>query len=227
MKNASHLFVFAPGVLHATSEDEVEATAHALEEFGLFQMPYDRDVYIEVHGWDATGPSPEIDPNHNIIYGPFGVGQSVGMTIRDIKSGKILLDPPDPYNHPDAISSLKEILIVLLATKNADKATSGNKLAKLGIGKSGSKRFDYTTTISLPRSMPDDPDNPAKGGTKAPHLRRGHIRRQHYGAGRQSEKRIWIAPIFVNADPDFVATRRRYRIGSLAPKTNSAESVNA
>lgn len=35
-------------------------------------------------------------------------------------------------------------------------------------------------------------------GDKRPHLRRGHARRQHYGAGRKLIKDIWIEPVFVN-----------------------------
>ncbi len=35
-------------------------------------------------------------------------------------------------------------------------------------------------------------------GDKRPHLRRGHARRQHYGAGRALVKDIWIEPVLVN-----------------------------
>jgi hypothetical protein len=49
--------------------------------------------------------------------------------------------------------------------------------------------------------------------SKAPHLRRGHIRqRQHYGPGNHFVKKIWIAPVFVNADPDFVNQRAAYNV---------------
>lgn len=41
------------------------------------------------------------------------------------------------------------------------------------------------------------------GGTHARpvgHLRRGHWRKQHYGAGFQCVRPVWIKPVFVNAD---------------------------
>lgn len=38
-----------------------------------------------------------------------------------------------------------------------------------------------------------------RGHTMAPHIRRGHWRRQHYGPGRSQVKRIRIAPVLVNA----------------------------
>jgi hypothetical protein len=59
---------------------------------------------------------------------------------------------------------LRALLIVLLATRNVVKTTKQNKLAKLGIGKRNFRnRFDYTTTISFPADLEDDPDHPGSG----------------------------------------------------------------
>lgn len=207
MKYARHLFVFSPGVMESLSIDELDATKAGLEEVGLYQMPYDRDVYIEIGALEVVGP--DADPDHGIIYGPFGVNQIVGLSVHVRKTGQVT--PADVYDDPPGVEFLRTALIVLLATKNADKRTTESKLAKLGIGKN-IRRFAYTTTISLPGTLPSDADNPPREGHIAPHLRRGHTRRQHYGAGNQMEKKIWIAPVFVNADPDFVAARRTYRL---------------
>jgi hypothetical protein len=105
-------------------------------------------------------------------------------------------------------------LIVLLATRNAVKHTTENKLAKLGIGKKNKRRYSYSTTITLPDELEleADPEHHTQGKPKCPHLRRGHIRRQHWGPARAYEKKVWIAPIFVNADHDFVATRTHYNV---------------
>jgi hypothetical protein len=210
MKNATHLFIFEIGVFGATTEDEVEATAEGLKEVGLYEMPYDRDVFLQISALECVGP--DVDPNHSVIYGPLGINQAVSMAIHD--AGRNFTTKPDPYTDQRAIEKLKMLLIVLLATKNADKRTVENKLAKLGIGKSLRHRFAYTTTIALPRELPADADNPPKGGKVCPHLRRGHVRRQHYGTGNALEKKIWIAPVFVNADPNFVAARKSYRIAA-------------
>lgn len=108
-----------------------------------------------------------------------------------------------------------DFLIAMLATRNVVKTRTENKLAKLGIGQRKYKnRYRYTTTITLPRpeDMESDSEHPPTGAAKAPHLRRGHIRRQHYGPQRAFIKKIWIEPVFVNADPDFVSQRGAYNV---------------
>lgn len=200
MKNARHLFVLAPGILESTSPEEVEATKVGLQEVGLWHMPYDRDVYVQISAREVVGS--DADPGHNIVYGPFGRDQTVRLAVYR-EGHELASDASDPF--PEVI----DLLIVLLATKNAEKKTTTSGMAKLGIGK---KRFVSTTTITIGRELPIDRDNPPRGGTVAAHLRRGHIRLQHYGKENRLEKKIWIASTFVNADPDFVATRTKYRI---------------
>lgn len=110
----------------------------------------------------------------------------------------------------------KMILIVLLATKNACKTRTKDKLAALGIGKAAKRdntRPIYTTTITLPpefttttgQSIPH-----AAGVTLRPHLRRGHKRDQRHGPKLQFVRPIWIEPCFVNADETYVSARTNY-----------------
>jgi hypothetical protein len=111
---------------------------------------------------------------------------------------------------------IASILITLLATRNAVKETTRNKAARLGIGgkKPGStKRYEYVTTITVPAAaeMEDDAEH-APGIKRAAHLRRGHIRRQHYGPRNQMVKLKFINPVFVNADADWVSTRAAYNV---------------
>lgn len=126
---------------------------------------------------------------------------------------------PDIFNelngqrNPERVAA---ILVTLLVTRNAVKETTHNKSARLGIGgkKLGStKRYEYVTTISVPAAaeMEDDPEH-APGTTRAAHLRRGHIRRQHYGPRNSMVKLKFINPVFVNADADWVSTRAAYNV---------------
>ncbi len=127
-----------------------------------------------------------------------------------------------PVRYPDTLMAIqhqvRDFLIVMLATRNVRKTTTVDKLAKLGIGRnrkqSAKHRYTHVTTISLPRpeEMEDDHEHKATGIAKAPHLRRGHIRNQHYGPKGGYVKRIWIEPVFVNADPDFVSKRTAYNL---------------
>jgi hypothetical protein len=110
--------------------------------------------------------------------------------------------------------AIAHALIALLATKNVVKSIKHNPLAKHGIGakKNSTKRYEYVTTISVPRELPKDEEHKPSGNERAPHLRRGHIRRQHYGPGNELIKKIFIAPIFVNADKTWVKQRTAYNV---------------
>lgn len=138
-------------------------------------------------------------------------------------------DITDQVNAVPALQAVTDLLVVLLATKNAIKTTRSNKLAKLGIGKyKGHKDFKYITTISLPpaEEMEDDAEHPAgTGSPKCPHLRRGHFRNVHYGPKRAFTRAAWIAPVFVNADKEWTKTRAAYNV-SLPPLTDEATRLS-
>lgn len=106
-----------------------------------------------------------------------------------------------------------EALLVLLATRNAEKETKECKAAKLGIGKPGI-RHRYTTTIRVGHvtEIVDGDKSSGEATRRRPHLRRGHIRHQHYGPGNKFIKPIFIQPVFVNADDDWVAERTAYNV---------------
>lgn len=62
---------------------------------------------------------------------------------------------------------------------------------------------DTVHVLNVTATTPADPQLTAKGEptgrTTAPHRRRGHWRRQHFGPGRTQTRRVRIAPVMVNA----------------------------
>ena len=99
-------------------------------------------------------------------------------------------------------------LVVLLATKNAEKDRVENRPnSSSAKARNASKNFAYTTTIRIGKIT----ENCKSGGTGSPtrpHLRRGHVRNQRYGEGRREIKQIFIAPVFINADKEYVESQR-------------------
>ena len=142
-------------------------------------------------------------------------GEIDGIIIH--RKGRALHFPKGQIKHAEFIWGPQgaKLLIVLLATRGAEKTVTINKLAKLGIGKK-KNAYARTTTISISHDLQDDAEHAPTGATKIPHLRRGHIRNQKYGPQRAFIKRIWIEPMFVNADPSFVSQRRGYNFSMSA-----------
>jgi hypothetical protein len=108
----------------------------------------------------------------------------------------------------EGFSSIMRTLLVLLATKNAQKDRVENKPnSSSAKQRNASKNFAYTTTIRIGKIT----ENCKSGGTGSPmrpHLRRGHVRNQPYGEGRREIKQIFIAPVFINADKEYVESQR-------------------
>ncbi len=122
----------------------------------------------------------------------------------------------------DAGYKCKDILVVLLATRNVVKKRNENKALRLGIGLSNEFKALYMTSLSVPsvdRMVSDMEHPPREGRTPRAHLRRGHIRMQPYGPRNSLRRQTWIQPMFVNADEQFVSARRGYNVsGPLVEK---------
>lgn len=232
----NQLFRISSETWKTLSPEEIQATIDGLREMGLYRLPYEA-VDIELVDqannirWfreeDATLWNDEVFFKDGKLIDPYLMGTMciclTGVTLspqgddyligvdkievvssRGWKSDVVL----DAFNLSNAINGL----IALLATRNVVKTTKEDKLARLGIGIRRKHKHRYITTISLPPEMEADADHPPRGGHKAPHWRRGHIRRQHYGPKLAFEKRVWIEPTFVNADPEWVDTREAYNV---------------
>ena len=113
-----------------------------------------------------------------------------------------------PQEHQEVFKLFVKTLLVLLVTKNAEKDRVENKPnSSSAKARNASKHFGYTTTIRIGKIT----ENCKSGGTGSPmrpHLRRGHVRNQPYGEGRREIKQIFIAPVFINADKEYVESQR-------------------
>jgi hypothetical protein len=115
---------------------------------------------------------------------------------------------------PDIL--LYRALLVLLATRNADKHVKHSGLVKRGIGKG----YVNTTTITIGKVSDNAGTSEGTGVRRRPHLRRGHIRNQRSGPGLNVVTAIFIEPMFINADDGWVGERTAYRVSkpTLAEK---------
>ena len=225
------LFIIGKDVMNALSDKIVAEVIADLTELGVCQLPYPKvDIRVPADGvvgvwddddphgmrlrhpdwFDADGKLRHIGDHVHLTFLGVSLTSYDGLHVYNARSGKTLRVEPD---HLRERGNIANALITVLATRNVVKDRKEDKLAKLGIGRnSGKHRYRYTTTIRLPAVMDDDEEHPSQGGHKAPHLRRGHIRNQHYGPRNQFIRKVWIKPVFVNADANFVSARAAYNI---------------
>ena len=108
---------------------------------------------------------------------------------------------------------LRYFLMVVLATKNAEKVTKENLTRSISPKqRKDAAKYQYTTTIKIGKITETYGASTGLGGTKRPHLRRGHIRTQHFGKGNAEVKKIFIQPVFVNADDNWISEQKTYRV---------------
>lgn len=257
MKN--QLFIIPASTWTALDRHEVEATAEAMREFGIYRLPYPRidlwlDARVAVHsryrsdrgGYldqlihaGAFKRLPDPEGGADLFVCNMGIADNCVMEVRNLSLERndftkhFRITAPNKWCRAPTTSTSYEpatdgewemylnVIIVLLNTRNAVKSTTRDKLASLGIGrKSGRHAHEYVTTIALPRerdmAKAEGPGEPT-GRHVAPHLRRGHPRDQHFGPNRAFVKRVWIEPVFVNADKGWVSQRERYNVSLGAP----------
>lgn len=236
-------FVLGEELIDAVSMQEVNATYNDMKALGLNKPPYPRfDVIVPY--WriirvvnTETGEDFRPDPKEHVglvmRLRYEGDGNYRFLLTRKGETIDFARFCDEFWKHrgdkrPENVEVLEEqcqrsgnhilrLLTVLLATKNIVKETTPASPAKWAMkgGPAGMNR--YTTTIRI-GEVTEHASSGSSGGTRRPHLRRGHIRNQHFGPGNQYVKQVFIEPVFVNADKGWIAERTAYNLGGPSGK---------
>jgi len=237
MKNDhAQLFRLSHEIWDATSREEIKKTVDDMYELNIFHPPFKKfAIQIQFKFLQKMLNSEYLGSAEkcSIIYHFESLGNLDVTCLLSLidQDNKILVEksPIDSMikKHPEykelilafAVTGMDimETLIVLLATKNHVKEEKFDKdIARGRYNKKQAYRKDYpiTTTISIGKITETYEGQGGTGSKKRPHMRRGHIRTQHYGPGRELTQKIFIQPVFVNADEGWIAERRAYNVGA-------------
>ena len=132
----------------------------------------------------------------------------------DLLAAATLNKNKEQENYVNGIAEyLRYFLMVILATKNAEKVTKKNLAKAISPRqRKDAAKYGYTTTIQIGKITESYGSSTLTGGAKRPHLRRGHIRTQRFGKGNAEVKKIFIQPVFVNADENWINEQKTYRV---------------
>lgn len=189
------------------TREDIQATFTDMEEMGLVRLPYEEIIlHVFMNGHNAS-----------VYYRETGDKEFSARVLIDTN---ILLEGVSPEVRVSLEGQFNEysskmahvlfgLLVVMMATKGVEKSPiGGSKGLKLGVGsaKYGKCSYTYIHPAATIRG------NQGDGGSKRPHLRRGHIRRQKYGRNYSMEKKIWIEPVLVNGETGEPEKREAYII---------------
>lgn len=205
------LFILDDSIFETMTREDAFETHRGLMDMGLAHLPADVvDVRFRV------GAVPALCELKTWIHNPkqltvtlgddFYTITAYGMAGVDVET----LPEKDRVAIDTMVIDVLRYLVVSLATRNTEKTVVTRAPGK--IARDGSLKHTHVTTLRVPMTRYLPSDGPSTGREVKPHFRRGHIRMQPFGEGRQERKRIWIEPLFVKADPEFIDVQRAYRV---------------
>ncbi len=221
-------FILSEAILSTLTNQAVDAICTDLQELDMFHLPYPEvNIIVDANCifQDSRTHKPFKDKHINTYVAAYNVSQSPSAPLprieilfrRGAKRWQPLWQIPRPgiqFDPADFTQGLIDTLIALLSTRNIEQVISSP--SGLTLKKKNHKTlitFPFTTLkIGTPVENGEDTDVGISHASPRPHLRRGHIRRQNYGLGRNLQKKIWIAPVFVNASEHVTATRQAYSL---------------
>lgn len=214
-----HKFTISHALERAVGRETIYWTARDMEKMGIYRLPFDKNVSVYITDMKLeTGEVFDGDFGYHNLENDSGEVSCITHNPSrafDIRGREMrgFYDWAGGWSEEDRIADrrdVRDMLVVLLATKGVERTTTVSKLSRLGIGK---PRPASETVLSLSRSISEAEG--ANGLPVRPHLRRGHITHQPHGPRNSLRKQIWIEPCFVNQydgepiDPD---AGKNYRI---------------
>lgn len=234
------LFKIASDIFSSVSFEDIMKTATDMDELGLFKPPYE-EMCIQAKGKlldqlmlngvnkkDIANVRP-LNPkvaNYDFLFQYKWIDGHKKIEIEtfiDRENGyyENAIDLAPPGKDTDRFlnvfakqgRSCAALLVVLLATKNIKKdVETCNKPNSRNRRERKLSQYSSVTTISIGKITETMRSGNGSGSPVRPHLRRGHIRSQHHGKGNSEVKKIFIQPVFVNADQGWIDTQKEYRV---------------
>lgn len=229
------LFTFHNSIWDTLSFNAVYDTATDLKELDLLKPPYEEfDIQAtldkKILSMVFIGVPLDLDPpvrtftfryTYNMKNGSVWERVKLGDKFYSIDQLATMASKDGGLNREDCVKEVEHIsmflltsLMVLLATKNAQKTTE--KIKKHGPkSRKRPREYDYITTIKIGKITETQRGDGDGQSSVRPHLRRGHIRNQRVGKGLSEVKPIFIQPCFINADESWINNQRKeYRIAA-------------
>jgi hypothetical protein len=225
-------FKIATNVFDAMSFDDMKKTAIDMVELKIYRPPFSSFcIQVKSHclqtAWVQAKNSKRVhEPKMEFIFNfylpnlmyyesceiDFFVSTN-GIDFKNLKPENFVNEAEAQQEVEWMATTSMMALIVLLATKNIHKdVETCNKPNSRNRREQTLSKYSSTTTISIGKISQTMRSEGGTGGPVRPHLRRGHIRHQRCGEGRLEVKKIFIQPMFINADQGWIDTQKEYRV---------------